>query len=270
MSVMACLLLCAGQAASATAQQPRRITKDEVGWIYARARFTKEFRQFIAREGVLVTPAALDRHEVPSDTLPTWIMALAARGLPALADPPWAGEVHSWELITSSGRHKQWSLFGATKMAYVGNDHFTAMDTMATPQIRAKMQSAFGEPTLTIVEAIAEPSPAEYIQFEYWFVVNDSIPVIVMDAHGPYDHGIVLAGDYRYREYLYVLRQSLLGRVMREEPYEAYVDYFYEDIKDQWYRTGYDGMDFFVQPVGQLDLAYGRPTLSEKEAMTSH
>ncbi len=261
MSFMASLLLFAGHAASAAGEQRAQIAKDEIGWIYSRARFAKEIREFVGREGALVAPAALDRQMVPSDTLSAWIMALAAKALPPPPEPPWAGEVKSWVLIDPTERLKYQGLFSGTKMAYIGNDHFTALDTTATPRVRAKMQSAFGVPTETIVEARVAGQQAEFIQFEYWFVVNDTIPVIVMDARGPLDHGIVLAGDHRFREHLYAVRQSLLGRVVREAPYGAFVDYFYDDVEERWYRTGYDGTNFIFEPIRQPNLARGRPEL---------
>ncbi len=264
MSLMASLLLFTAHEASAAGQQHARIAKDEIGWVYSRARFAKEFREFVTRGGALVPPATLDRQEVPSDTLSAWIMALAAKAFPPIPEPPWAGEVKSWVLIDPTERLRYQGMFNGTKMAYIGNDHFTALDTTATPRIRAKMQSAFGAPTETIVEARTAGQQAEFVQFEYWFVVNDTIPVIVMDARGPLDHGIVLAGDHRFREQLYAVRQSLLGRVIREAPYGAFVDYFYDDVEERWYRTGYDGSGFIVEPIRQPNLARGRPVFAAR------
>lgn len=260
--LLAGLLLPVSPHVPATAQDRARIAKDEIGWIYAQARFQSEFRRFEAREGALVVPASLDRHAVASDTLSAWIMAQAAKALPPAPEPPWTGEVHSWALVKRTQRLRHRQMFEETRMAYVGNDQFTALDTTATPRLRAKMQSAFGDPTQTIVEVLRGADPMEYIQFEYWFVVNDSIPVVVMDAHGPHDHGVVLAGDHRFRELLPMLRQSLLGRALREAPYGAYVDYFYDELTESWLRTGYDGAGFFVETISPPDLVRGRPRLA--------
>ncbi len=234
--------------------------------MYSRARFALEFRRFVAREGAMVLPAPLDHIAVPSDTFGAWVLAQmpqAASKVPPLE--PWAGQVHSWQLIGSKERLKHQALFSNANMAYVGNDYLTPIDTTVTPRIRSRMQSAFGAPTKTVVESAVAGQHGESMQFEYWFIVNDSIPVIVMDANGPHDHGVVLASDHQYREQLYVLRQSLLGRVVREAPYEPFVDYFFDQVVDRWYRTGYDGEAFFAEPIPRPDLAHGRPKLPPEE-----
>jgi len=242
--------------------QSEHISRDEVGGIYSRARFALEFQRILDREGRTVFPAGLEHLAVPSDTLVRWILAQSAKMSPTPPAEPWTGEVHAWRLISPNERLRYRALFKDTKMAYVGNDYFTALDTTDTPQIRARMQHAFGAPTETIVESPLVVERNEFIQFEYWFLVNDSIPVIVMDAHGPFDRGIVLAGDHRFRESLYNMRQSLLGPVMRKEPYGVYVDYFYNRVTARWYRTGYDGEEFFLEQIRQPELARGRPVLS--------
>jgi len=245
--------------------QPRqRIAKDEVGWVYSRARFAQEFRRFTASQGMYVQPAGVDLHPVASDTLVPWIMSLASTTTESPASP-WAGEVTSWRVIAPSERLKHQGLFGSTRMAYVGNDTFMQVDTTATPHIRAKMQSTFGAPTETIVEVHNTADPGENIQFEYWFIVNDSIPVTVMDSYGPFDHGIVLSGDHRFRDQLFNLRQSLLGRMMREAPFGVYTDYFYDRVDSRWYRTGYDGAIFFVKPMSPPDLSHGRPKVAASQ-----
>ncbi len=258
-SVAAVVVFVAGQAVPSAAQQKTRIAKDEVGWIYSRARFAKEFRELLAREGSYVAPAPLDLHPVPSDTLEPWIWALMATAASMRPESPWRGEAQTWRVIAPGERLKHQGKFNPARMAYVGNDHFTAVDTTVTPRIRAKLQSAFGAPTKTIVESRPVAASSEYIQFEYWIIVNDSIPVIVMDARGPFDHGVVLAGDFRFRDHLYSLRQSLLGRILLEAPYGVFTDYFYDEAASQWYRTGYDGIAFFTQPIRPPDLARGRP-----------
>ena len=138
------------------------------------------------------------------------------------------------------------------------------LDTVETKEIRARMQSRFGPPTRTLVELDYSRGlrREEYIQFEYWFILNDSIPMMVMDVNGPFEQGIVVAGDHRYRNILYTMRQSFLGRMMHEETLAPYVDYYYNYASRRWYRTGYDGQQFFTDPIGQPNLARGRPQLA--------
>ena len=40
---------------------------------------------------------------------------------------------------------------------------------------------------------------------------------------------------------------------------EPFVDYYYDDEAVQWYRKGYDGVDFFVDPVARPGL--NRPVI---------
>ena len=40
---------------------------------------------------------------------------------------------------------------------------------------------------------------------------------------------------------------------------QYYDDYYYDDEAVQWYRTGYDGVDFFVDPVARPGL--NRPVI---------
>ena len=254
--------------APAVGQTPDNISRDDVGWIYARARFAKEFTAMIAREGPLGALGAADRQPVLSDTLLDWVWTQAAWALSAAPDNSWAGEVYSWKVIPPGQRLRHSTWFKQTRMAYVGNDNYTMLDTTATPQLRAKMQHAYGDPTETIVEASRLGPPSEYIQFEYWFVVNDTIPVIVMDAGGPSDHGVVLAGDHRFREHLYAVRQSLLGSTMRDVPPAVYVDYFFDTVEERWYRTGFDGAEYFATPIREPRLTIGRPTVSASVAST--
>ena len=254
----ALLMVCA---AESQAQTKKRIGKEDLGWIYSTAQFAREFEGFLDREGREVALRPLDRLVVPSDTLGPWILAQVAKVHPPPPPPPWNGEVHSWQVIRPEERLQYRALFSSTDMAYVGNDRFEPADTTATPRIRAKMQEAYGPPTETIVEAQGGMAEVEYIQFEYWFMVNDTIPIVVMDAYGPFDHGIVFAGDHRIREQLRTVRRGLLGQTIREGAYGAYVDYFYDETAEQWYRTGFDGTDFFVRPTHAPDLAQGRPEL---------
>ena len=209
----------------------------------------------------MVLPREFEHVPVASDTFALWVLKQISRGLPPEPPKPWAGEVSSWTLIPPDRRLKNRNFFKNTKMAYVGNDHFTSLDTTSTPKIRALMQQAFGAPTETIVETSLSPSVEEYIQFEYWFVVNDSIPVIVMDPNGPLDRGIVLAGGNHWRDYLYNVRQSLLGPMMHEGDYGVYVDYYYDPVTRVWYRTGFDGTRFFNERIQRPNMVRGRPEL---------
>ena len=248
-------------AAPLHAQEWSEITKDDLARIYAEARFALEFERITDRVKV-VTPRPLERLKTASDTLGNWILQQSFEHR-APDNKPWEGMVSRWRLIQANERLAHRTQFETAQWAYLGNNYLTALDTVETSIIRARMQSRFGPPTVTLAEGefARNPSQEENIQFEYWFILNDSVRVIVMDVNGPFDRGIIVAGDHRYRPVLYNLRQSFLSRMMREEPFGAYVDYYFNYDGGRWYQTGYDGRDFFSRPIREPDLAKGRPQL---------
>ena len=65
--------------------------------------------------------------------------------------------------------------------------NFNSLDRMPAIEIRARLQSVYGDPTKTIETVIDDGTfrAGKAIQFEYWFVVNGSIPMMVLDLDGP-------------------------------------------------------------------------------------
>ena len=154
-------------------------------------------------------------------------------------------------------RGVEWSFLGS-------GTRLTFFDTTRTRDLRARLQAHFGEPTRTLAEmystewARAPDSTREApIQFEYWFVVNDSIPVRVSDVNGPDERGVIVSTDRRYREDLVALRATLL-RPLRTAARAPYADYYYEEATRRWYRVGYDGRTFFRERISRLDIVPGR------------
>lgn len=157
--------------------------------------------------------------------------------------------------------------FADVQWAFLGNEGVTTLDTTYTRILRARMEAAFGAPTVTLVDRISRAGarPRENVQFEYWFVVNDTIPLIVMDTGGPYDRGLVVSSDARYQAQLLDIRRAFLAGIATSPERAPYVDYYYEETEDQWYRTGFDGTRFFLEPVsGRRVLPDRRPWLEEQ------
>lgn len=151
------------------------------------------------------------------------------------------------------------SRFGDTKWAFLGAGYsVTVFDTTRTLELRARMEAHFGAPSQTLADFPAAERPDDPAQFEYWFVVNDSIPVMVSDAGGPFDRGLILATDARYRDDLRALRQALLAPLRESQDRAPYVDYYYHAIEEAWYRTGFDGREFFVEPIRAREVIPGR------------
>jgi len=154
-------------------------------------------------------------------------------------------------------REVEWSFLGT-------GTRLTFTDTIRTRDLRARLQARFGEPTRTLAEIysnewVRAPDSArkDPIQFEYWFVVNDSIPVRVSDVSGPGERGGIVSTDRRYRADLPDLRTALL-RPLRREERAPYVDYYYEPEVRRWYRVGYDGRSFFRERISRFDIVPDR------------
>lgn len=133
----------------------------------------------------------------------------------------------------------------------------TFFDTTRTQELRARLQAQFGDPTQTLGDTDPREVESEQPQFEYWFIVNDSIPVQVTDASGPMDRGLIVATERRYRNRLQGLRDTLLAPVRQPER-APYVDYYYDGLVEQWYRTGFDGRTYFLEQISRFDIVPGR------------
>lgn len=151
--------------------------------------------------------------------------------------------------------------FPHIRWSYLGSNGTTALDTTFTRELRARLQAQFGAPTFTMADYDSETSERENIQFEYWFVLNDSIPLVVMDVNGPFERGVVVATDSRYREMLPELRNEFLSQIVESRRRAPYVDYYYLPEQTMWFRTGYFGGRFFLDRIPKPDLKLGRPLL---------
>jgi len=147
--------------------------------------------------------------------------------------------------------------YAATDWAFLGTSpHLTLLDTARTRELRARLQAQFGDPTRTTVDH-PDSTWTDAPQFEYWFVVNDSIPVRVSDARGPRGRGLVVSTEQRLRGRLPALRAALL-RPLHRPARAPFVDYYHDNATDRWYRTGFDGRSFFRTRVPRSRIIPGR------------
>lgn len=124
------------------------------------------------------------------------------------------------------------------------------LDTTSTPVLRGRLQAAFGRPTRNAdAQQRYGYGGSEFVQFEYWFIVNDSIPVLALDLDGPFGRGLLIAGDEVQADLLPTLKADLAGRLGAAIRSDPYVDYYRSYERDQWFRTGYNGAEFFTVPV---------------------
>ena len=237
----------------------------DLALIYREARFTAQAERLIREHGPRATPMPPEMLPLPPHSvLKRWAM----REEPAAPDPPALPpyEVDNWQLVRKLERTWFRKTFQSTRWAYLGSYGIMPLDTALTRELRARLQTQFGPPTQTLAEqslgrTTASDSP---VQFEYWFVLNDTVPLVVTDAGGPNDRGLIVATDARYRDLLPSIRESFLGAIMAPGKLEPYVDYYYSREEKAWYRTGYDGETYFLQKIGRPDLIKGRPWIDSR------
>lgn len=122
----------------------------------------------------------------------------------------------------------------------------TTIDRIPTIELRSRLQAAFGEPTQTIKDLINNNfRPGKAIQFEYWFIIDDEMPLMVLDLDGPFEDGLVYVGASRYVDLMPQVKRTLTRMLMGDEnQMESFSDYFYSPERDQWYIVEYEGGEF--------------------------
>lgn len=172
-------------------------------------------------------------------------------------------KVSRWTLVPKLGRGWFKKEFREVRWSYIGSNSLTLIDTTYTRELRARLESEFGSPTQTIADLndATNIRTGANIQFEYWFVINDTIPLMVMDVNGPFERGLVVASDHRYRGILAEIKEAFLGRLARSDSKARYADYYYLPEQKMWFMSGYDGERFFVDRISRPDLKLGRPIL---------
>lgn len=248
LSLLACVLYLAGWSTPAEAQTLLDRYRE------ARSRYVAE--RIMEDEEGGVRPMPLTWHATPSDSL----------RLAPPAPPKPMGEIETLSfpvedvhVVPKLAREWFQTKFEDVSWSFLGaGHHYTPFDTTHTRELRARLEAQFGAPTQTLGDFDLRKRRSEYVQFEYWLVVNDSIPVVVMDAGGPYDRGIIMSSDQRYRNEMLSLRRAVLQAVIASDERAPYVDYFFDEEDGRWYRTGFDGEDYFVERVPRYRLVPGR------------
>ncbi len=274
--VVLAVILLAGDGASTLAwgQDPPDGRQDSLNLIprYRMARYQLLARQFVAQMPMRV---------LPPTPLPTAVDSLLGPSDSASAPVASTTEEDAFqieELHEVSDLERSWfrNQHGDTQWSFLGSrSRLTILDTTRTRELRARLQTHFGDPTYTPAEVnlnkwSQEPDSTResLVQFAYWFVVNDSIPVRVTDVSGPMGRGLIVSTDRAYRDHLVSLREALLHPLRREDR-APYVDYYYDEEKRRWYRVGFDGQSFFREHISRRDIVRGRRPQLETERPSS-
>ena len=240
----------------------QRETTSELLEMYVRNRAITLATDEIRRTGGRLEPIPPVHLPSASDSLWMWLMSLKP---PEIVPDLYPDQIiiESVQLVEHLRRPVFDALFDTTRWAFVGSNARAGLDTLRTRDLRARMEAVFGPPTRTLVEldSVETLEREEVIEFEYWFIVNDSIPVMVLDVNGPWDRGVVVAASENTRNRLRDLKDALLGQLLDEPRRKPFVDYYFNVPQRAWYVTGYDGAMFFDQRIGRPDLTLGRPTI---------
>jgi len=212
-----------------------------------------------------VAIAGPERFRVPSDSLRPGASGGEKASAPAPSFP-----VSRVRAVRKLERGWYRDRFSDTRWSFLGaGRHFTPIDTTLTRRLRAQLQAHYGDPTQVLADFNLRKPRDEYVQFEYWLVVNDSIPVKISDANGARDRGLIVATSAEYRDDLFALRQAVLEPALRSRP-APYVDYYFESETRRWYRTGYDGSTYFLDPMSRYRTTPGqRPRLDAQRSAPS-
>lgn len=127
----------------------------------------------------------------------------------------------------------------------------TELDDRQTNELRARLQAQFGDPTQTIEDLIHQEDfrLGKAIEFEYWFTVNDSIPMMVLDWDGPFGTGLTYVGASRYIDLMPQIKRSFTQELMGLKELGTYQDYFYSPERQQWYNVKYQNGDYTTKEI---------------------
>jgi hypothetical protein len=208
--------------------------------------------------GPASVPTELDERRRLAASMPTlplpplFLPPLATRPERAAEAPEEAGPVElaeiRWHRVPPDDARAYMLRFSEALWTAAGRFARTPVDTMATPEVRARLHTAFGPPTRTPV-ARGRPElqgGSAYVQFEYWFAVNDSIPFVVMDRDGPFGQGLTIVGDEQHAEVLPQIIEDFARLLMLHDRLMPYVDYYHSTERGAWFRTGYDGTRYYT------------------------
>jgi hypothetical protein len=210
-----------------------------------------------------LTYLPLDLLDTKAQVIQTQLNELSWNDLLAsLPEPLETFGISSIRLISRLESGSYTKLFSEADWSFMGSTTRSAIDTMKTADIRARLEYHYGAPTQTLAE-IGYPDSLrreDVVEFEYWFLANGNIPVTILDVNGPWDRGIVLAAEMKYRSKLDLIKKTLFEQLTKQPNRKQFIDYYYNFDQRAWYLTGFDGVRFFDQRIKRPDLTMGRPS----------
>lgn len=232
---------------------------------FREARVRRIAREQAERHGMRLSALPPDALGVPSDTIRAWLLSLVEPEAAQVPEVPPAPPivVDSVRVVRKLERPAFEDRFRSIPWAFYQGRTFSVLDTTMTRDLRARLEAWLGPPTRTLAEmdSVERRPREEVIQFEYWLVVNDTIPVVIVDGNGFMDRGLVFSTDSRFRDRIGELRSAVLEPLLDRTRREPYADYWYQVDTGAWYVSGFDGASFFTRRIVRPDLNRGRPFL---------
>lgn len=232
--------------------------------LYQEAHFKEHAEQIFATRGMRVEPKPVIPFNYESELIRSYLNLVHPPSVVSpKPEPRPLYPVNSWR--AARRLDKEWfeSRFSETKWSFPGYKRLGILDTTQTRVLRGRLEEVFGPPTSATVDDLKPGMNRieDYVQFEYWIVVNDSIPIKVMDVNGPFDRGLVFAGDRAHLDVLYDVKDALADMIGPGKTIAPYVDYYYDVAERIWYRTGYRNRSFFLHRLPHGPTGYYRPSL---------
>ncbi|MDZ7694657.1 MAG: hypothetical protein U5K69_26650 [Balneolaceae bacterium] len=155
------------------------------------------------------------------------------------------------EKVPHNQRQEFQEQFSDIKWTGQGLYQDTQIDNKKTDEIRARLQAVYGDPTQTLEDLIDQKNfrPGKAIQFEYWFTVDDSIPMMVLDIDGPFGQGLVYGGASRYIDLMPQIKRTLSQKLMAVDDMAPYQDYFYSPEREQWFNVRYKDGELMTEKI---------------------
>ncbi len=155
--------------------------------------------------------------------------------------------------VGHADRAKFQSRFRNIKWTGQGLYQKTTIDHVPTIELRARLQALYGDPTQTLPDMVGKKNfrPGMFVEFEYWFVVNDSIPMMVLDVDGPFGTGLVYAGASRYIDLMPGVKRTLSKKLMEVQDLGEFKDYFYSPEREKWFLVEYRNGKFSHKEISQ-------------------
>jgi hypothetical protein len=179
-------------------------------------------------------------------------MIVMMTALPAVSQVPDLFRAPTFRKVDNKDRAAFMTRFNQMRdMTGNGFQGDTALDQVPTGELRARLQRQFGDPTVTVVDfvGVRDVRPGNSIQFEYWFIVNDSIPMMILDSDGPFARGLVMGGSSRFVDLMPDIKRAFSDKLMGDRNLAEFLDYFYSPERDQWFRVRYKDGKFDTQQI---------------------